>query len=260
MSSVAPPLAPGLATAPSKGSMMPLIIGVVVLLLCAAYYFMSAKPAAPVDTAAPPPPPPPPPVMTPAPAANVPEFNPTAATSYVGPSTGSDYPGSDLGNFSNPDPNFCADKCNNTTNCVGFVVSTTGQGCYLKGTFVGPVASTTSVVYVKPGTILPDAASKYQAPVTGKYTGNELGNFTNTDPNFCASKCNSTQGCVAFQVDATSCVLKSQLTEPLDATQTATKIYKKIGTSSTPAASPGTSHYAVEAGTRSNIGRPLQPV
>ena len=258
MSSVAPPPALGPATAPSKGSsMMPLIIGVVVLLLCAAYYFMNKKPVVPVDTPVVAPPP-----VTAAPVAAAASlaFNPTAAASYVGPSTGSEYPGSDLGNFSNPDPNFCADKCNNTPNCTGFVVSSTGQGCYIKSAFVSPVASTTSSVYVKPGTILPDAASKYQPPIVGKYNGNELANFTNTDPNFCASKCNSTQGCVAFQVDATSCILKSRLTEPLDATQTDTKVYKKIGTSSTPAASPGTSQYAVEAGTHSNIGRPLQPV
>jgi PAN domain/Concanavalin A-like lectin/glucanases superfamily len=152
-----------------------------------------------------------------------------AAAAYVGPSTGSTYPGNDLGNFSNADPNFCADKCNNTPGCFGFTVDTGGQGCYLKSKFESPVASTTTNAYTKPGTVLPDGASKYQPPVTGHFIGNELGSFASIDPNACAAKCNSTQGCVAFEVDASNCIVKSQLTNPIDTSNAAAKVYKKPG-------------------------------
>jgi hypothetical protein len=151
------------------------------------------------------------------------------AAAYVGPSAGSTYPGNDLGNFSNADPNFCADKCNNTPGCIGFTVDTSGQGCYLKSKFDAPVASTTTNAYTKPGTVLPDGASKYQPPITGHFLGNELGSFANIDPNFCAAKCNSTQGCVAFETDATNCIVKSQLTNPIDTSNPAVKVYKKTG-------------------------------
>jgi hypothetical protein len=134
-----------------------------------------------------------------------------------------------VGSFSNADPNFCADKCNNTTGCIGFTVDTGGQGCYLKSKFEKPVASTTTNAYTKPGVVLPDGASKYQPPVTGHYLGNELGSFANIDPNFCAAKCNSTQGCVAFETDATNCTVKSQLTNPMDTSNPAIKVYKKPG-------------------------------
>lgn len=151
------------------------------------------------------------------------------AAAYVGPSAGSTYPGNDLGNFSNADPNFCADKCNNTPGCIGFTVDTGGQGCYLKSKFDAPVASTTTNAYTKPGTVLPDGASKYQPPITGHFLGNELGSFANIDPNFCAAKCNSTQGCVAFETDAANCIVKSQLTNPIDTSNPAVKVYKKTG-------------------------------
>jgi hypothetical protein len=161
------------------------------------------------------------------------------AAAYIGPANGSDYPGNDVGNWSNADPNFCADKCNTTPGCVGFIVSTTGQGCYAKSKFENPIASATSNAYTKPDVILPNAAEKYQAPITGHYTGNELGTFANIDPNFCATKCNATQGCVAFETDTANCTTKSQLTEPLDTTKTGFKVYKKLGASTIPFSSTG---------------------
>jgi hypothetical protein len=173
---------------------------------------------------------PPPPVVGASAAPPMPTISTLhTADAYVGPSAGSTYPGNDLGNFSNADPNFCADKCNNTPGCIGFTVDTSGQGCYLKSKFDAPVASTTTNAYTKPGTVLPDGASKYQPPITGHFLGNELGSFANIDPNFCAAKCNSTQGCVAFETDATNCVVKSQLTNPIDASNPAAKVYKKTG-------------------------------
>jgi hypothetical protein len=176
----------------------------------------------------------PPPVVASAPAPST--LNTSAA--YIGPANGSDYPGNDVGNWSNADPNFCADKCNNTPGCIGFIVSTTGQGCYAKSKFENPVASATSNAYTKPDVILPNAAAKYQAPITGHYTGNELGTFANIDPNFCATKCNATQGCVAFETDTANCTTKSQLTEPLDTTKTGFKVYKKPGVAAVAAPVP----------------------
>ena len=221
-----------------EGPPVPLIIGAVLLLLAVAYYFIKSKgPSAPGAMSS-----------GPAPVdstgsggasggqSGVVSMPPIAATntaaSYVGPTTGSDYPGNDLGNFSNADPNFCADKCNNTSGCIGFIVDSSGQGCYLKGKFANPGTSTTRNVYVKPGTVLPDAAAKYQPPVTGHYLGNDLASFANIDPNFCAAKCNSVQGCVGFEVDSANCVAKSQLTNPIDSTQSQTKVYMKPGVTS----------------------------
>ena len=173
---------------------------------------------------------PPPPPVTGA-STTSPSYNTSSASAYIGPSSGTDYPGNDLGNWSNADPNFCADKCNNTAGCVGFVVSSTGQGCFAKSAFANPVPSTTSNTYTKQDVILPDAASKYQAPVIGHYVGNELGSYANIDPNFCATKCNEVTGCVAFETTPTGCTVKSSLTSPIDATQTGTKTYAKIGAS-----------------------------
>lgn len=237
MSSPAAPMAPGSNT--------PMIIGGVVFLLIvliAAYYYTKTPtetPVAAMDTSS---------VMAasipvvasvsaqaPAPA---PTSTLRTAAAYIGPANGSDYPGNDVGNWSNADPNFCADKCNNTPGCVGFIVSTTGQGCYAKSKFENPIASATSNAYTKPDVILPNAAEKYQAPITGHYTGNELGTFANIDPNFCATKCNATQGCVAFETDTANCTTKSQLTEPLDTTKTGFKVYKKPGVAAVAAPVP----------------------
>lgn len=221
------------------GSNTPMIIGgaVFLIILLVVGYYMSKKSgdsstsggAGGIVSAAVAPPPPPPVVGASA-APPMPTISTLhTADAYVGPSTGSTYPGNDLGNFSNADPNFCADKCNNTPGCIGFTVDTGGQGCYLKSKFDAPVASTTTNAYTKPGTVLPDGASKYQPPITGHFLGNELGSFANIDPNFCAAKCNSTQGCVAFETDATNCVVKSQLTNPIDTSNPAAKVYKKTG-------------------------------
>ena len=244
------PQAPG---APQSGPNFMLFGVIALVVLAAVYYFFirSRAPPPPSDMSAPqapsqPLPPPPAAVQT-----TTASYSSTAASSYIGPSSGFDFPGNDLGNFSNADPNFCADKCNGTPNCAGFIVSSTGQGCYLKSGFVNPAPSVSSNVYVKPGTILPNATSQYQPPVVGHYTGNELGNFNNPDPNFCATKCNSVQGCVAFEVNSTTCVLKSQLAGNMDATVTDTKVYTKLSGTS-PAS---VSHYTTEPdpGTRSDI-------
>ena len=244
------PVAGGPAQPGGKGDNSTMIIGGVVfliILLTMAYFYSSKKAAAGPDsssgsggmaatTMAAGTPPPPPPVMAATTATTAPAAPPmpsvstlNTAAAYIGPSSGSTYPGNDVGNFSNADPNFCADKCNNTPGCIGFTVDTGGQGCYLKSKFETPVASTTTNAYTKPGVVLPDGASKYQPPVTGHYLGNELGSFANIDPNFCAAKCNSTQGCVAFETDATNCTVKSQLTNPMDTSNQAIKVYKKPG-------------------------------
>jgi PAN domain len=227
MASAATPMATG--APPSK---TPLIIGAVVFLviLVAAYYFMtrsssdSGSGATPQVTSVPPPPPPvtaPPTVTAAAPAPNT--------SGYVGPFNGFDYPGNDLGNWSNADPTFCAGQCSKTPGCVGYIVSTTGQGCYAKSKFENPQASPTSNVYTKPGTVIPNSAAKYQAPVTGHYSGNELATFTNNDPNYCASQCDANSTCVAFETSATDCRTKAQLTNPIDSTQTSVKVYAKQG-------------------------------
>lgn len=235
-------------TAAASGSNTPMIIGGIVFLVIifiAAYYYtqptvasgkssdVTSTAVAASSTVA----------SAPAPA---PQSSLNTAAAYIGPAGGSDYPGNDLGNWSNADPNFCADKCNNTTGCVGFIVSTTGQGCYAKSKFENPVASATSNAYTKPDVVLPNAAAKYQAAITGHYTGNEIGTYANIDPNFCATKCNATQGCVAFETDTTSCVIKSQLTEPLDTTKTGFKVYKKLGASTIPFSSTGQTILAAE--------------
>ena len=238
-SSAAAQMAPPGAAPGAPGSNTPMIIGGVVFLLIvlvAAYYYtkkaapevseMPAAASAATTTAAAVVAPPP--IAAPAPAPTPPSTFNTAAA-YVGPSNGTDWPGNDLGNWSNADPNFCADKCNNTPGCIGFVVSTTGQGCYAKSKFENAVASATSNTYAKPDVVLPNAATKYQAAITGHYAGNEIGTFANIDPNFCATKCNATQGCVAFETDTASCTIKSQLTEPLDSSKTGFKVYKKPG-------------------------------
>ena len=246
MSSSGPaPSAPAAPVMGAPGTNTPIIIGGVVFLLIvliAAYYYTKTPTETPVtamDTSS---------VMaasavvapTPVASAPAPATPSTLNTSaaYIGPANGSDYPGNDVGNWSNADPNFCADKCNNTPGCIGFIVSTTGQGCYAKSKFENPVASATSNAYTKPDVILPNAAAKYQAPITGHYTGNELGTFANIDPNFCATKCNATQGCVAFETDTANCTTKSQLTEPLDSSKTGFKVYKKPGVAAVAAPVP----------------------
>jgi hypothetical protein len=232
----------------APASNTPIIIGGVVFLiivLIAAYYYMNvpetSEAVKSVVSA--------PPLATAATSTSAPSPAPTtltAAAAYIGPSNGSDYPGNDLGNWSNADPNFCADKCNNTPGCVGFTVSTTGQGCYAKSKFENPVASATSNTYTKPDVVLPNAATKYQAPITGHFVGNELATYANIDPNFCATKCNATTGCVAFETSAANCVIKSQLTEPLDTTMSGFKVYKKIGTATVPFSSTGQTLLAAE--------------
>jgi hypothetical protein len=240
--------APQVAAPAAPGSNTPLIIGGIVfliILLGAAYYFYfmekdtsdiagaasSTLASAPV-TATP---------VSPSPA-------PASGTSgYIGPSNGSDYPGNDLGNWSNADPSFCADKCNTTPGCVGFIVSTTGQGCYAKSKFENPVNSSTSNVYSKPDIVLPDAAAKYQAPITGHYMGTDTATYANIDPNFCATKCNASTGCVAFETDTTNCVIKSKITDPLDTTRTSTKVYKKTGATIAPFSSTGQALLTTEA-------------
>jgi len=227
-------MAEPVATGVAPSSNTPLIIGAVVFLviLVAAYFFMTkgsgggdASAMAQVTSV----PPPPPPVTAPPTMSAAAAPAPSGTSGYVGPFSGFDYPGNDLGNWSNADPTFCAGQCSKTNGCVGFIVSSTGQGCYAKSKFENPQASTTSNVYTKPGTVIPNSAAKYQAPVTGHYTGNELATFTNNDPNYCASQCDGNPTCVAFETNSTDCRTKAQLTNPLDTTQYGTKVYAKQG-------------------------------
>ncbi len=66
-----------------------------------------------------------------------------------------DYPGGDLNNYPNSDPNFCADRCNDDPRCAGFVTAADGQGCWTKSTFANPVWNDKRPTWTKPGVALP---------------------------------------------------------------------------------------------------------
>ena len=93
------------------------------------------------------PPPPPPPGAPPAPP-------PPASQKYWGPRFKIDYPGNDLAYFQNNDTNFCAQKCDGTPACKGYVTSTNSNECWLKGGFGNPTRGP-RMLMVKPGNPIP---------------------------------------------------------------------------------------------------------
>ena len=70
-------------------------------------------------------------------------------------SNGFDYYGNDLANYPTSDPAYCAANCETTAGCVGFVVATEIEGCWLKSAFVNPTPRSNRQVYLKLGTTLP---------------------------------------------------------------------------------------------------------
>jgi hypothetical protein len=93
---------------------------------------------------------------------------PNASKKYWGPQTGIDYPGNDLGNTQNSDPDMCATVCDNNPQCVGYVLGTDGPNCWLKGSFQNPTASNTRTASVKPGQPAPPGlAPTAQVPAPG---------------------------------------------------------------------------------------------
>ena len=102
---------------------------------------------APAIAPNPAPPPPPPPGAPPAPP-------PPASQKYWGPRFKIDYPGNDLAYFQNNDTNFCAQKCDGTPACKGYVTSTNSNECWLKGGFGNPTLGP-RMLMVKPGNPIP---------------------------------------------------------------------------------------------------------
>jgi len=70
---------------------------------------------------------------------------------YEGPENGVDYPGNDIQEFPNSDPNYCADRCNDRSECVGFATNSAGQNCWLKSSFGAPIQSDQRPTWKKPG-------------------------------------------------------------------------------------------------------------
>ena len=70
---------------------------------------------------------------------------------YEGPENGVDYPGNDIQEFPNSDPNFCADRCNDRSECVGFATNSAGQNCWLKSSFGAPIQNDQRPTWKKPG-------------------------------------------------------------------------------------------------------------
>ena len=70
-------------------------------------------------------------------------------------SNGFDYNGNDLANYPTSDPAHCAAYCETTAGCVGFVVATEVQGCWLKSAFGNPYPNNNRPAYLKLGTTLP---------------------------------------------------------------------------------------------------------
>jgi len=70
---------------------------------------------------------------------------------YEGPENGVDYPGNDIQEFPNSDPNDCADRCNDRSECVGFATNSAGQNCWLKSSFGAPIQNDQRPTWKKPG-------------------------------------------------------------------------------------------------------------
>jgi hypothetical protein len=104
-----------------------------------------------------PPPPAPPPRPSPAPPprpspAPPPRPSPAASKKYWGPQTGIDYPGGDIGSMvANSDPDACANLCDANSRCIGYVLATDIQACWLKSKFANPKPNSMRTASVKPG-------------------------------------------------------------------------------------------------------------
>ena len=104
-------------------------------------------PRPPTIAPKPTPPPPPPPGAPPAPP-------PPPSQKYWGPRVGVEYYGNDVGYFQNNDTNFCAQKCDGTPACKGYITSTNTNECWLKGGFGKPTRGP-RMLMVKPGNPIP---------------------------------------------------------------------------------------------------------
>ena len=76
---------------------------------------------------------------------------PPPSKKYWGPQTGIDYPNNDLKVFPSSDPNACATACDANPQCVGYVLATDSQNCWLKSKFANPTPSNKRTASVKPG-------------------------------------------------------------------------------------------------------------
>lgn len=116
------------------------------------------------------PPPPPPPGAPPAPP-------PPASQKYWGPRFKIDYPGNDLAYFQNNDTNFCAQKCDGTPACKGYVTSTNSNECWLKGGFGNPTLGP-RMLMVKPGNPIPPGIEYFgRRFFKGRFMGRGRGFF-----------------------------------------------------------------------------------
>ena len=70
-------------------------------------------------------------------------------------SNGYEYFGNDLVYIPMTDLGFCATYCYQTAECVGFVLATDVEGCWIKSAFENPSPNSNRRIYLKPWTTLP---------------------------------------------------------------------------------------------------------
>ena len=130
-------------------------------------------------------------------------YVPQSSKKYWGPQTGIDYPGNDLGNTRNSDPDACATNCDNSPQCVGYVLGTDGPNCWLKSSFQNPTPSSVRTASVKPGQPAPPGLP-HPPPVAAAPVAAILAASPPASASQVASCLQTLQSCIAATPDASA--------------------------------------------------------